>query len=108
MEVLKWIMFAVIAGVLSVVAAVFFGWIAGLFQATKESTFRLRALQLFGTRGKTDEFLIVSGDPELVKEVYRVVVATTARVEDARDRAANNTDGGIGIDETEQNTDRSA
>lgn len=107
---LKWIITVIVYAVLTIALAAFLGWIAGIYQASREASFRRRALKLFGSGGKTEEFFIASGDSELVEEIYRVVIATTARVEERQAaQSETNIDEGIAIDDkpTEQNTNRS-
>jgi len=89
--------------------AAWLGWLTGFYQATREATFRRRALKLFGSGGKTEEFFIASGDSELVEEIYRVVVATTARVEEQQAAQSETNREGIAIDDrqAEQDTNRS-
>lgn len=86
--------------ILTVPLAMWFGRLAGIYQASRESSFRRRALKLYGKNGQLEEFLIVSGDATIVEQLYEVVVATTKRAEEiAFEKAAENEPIGIANDE---------
>ena len=105
---LKIALLIVVCSIGAVIAAMFFGFLAGVYQAHREVQFRRRALRLLTQNGQGEEFIILSGDSEIVQQVYQVAIATTRRVQEERERATNNE--GIAIDDRskeEQNTDRS-
>lgn len=101
---MKIILLIIICSVGAVFAASFLGWISGIYRASRESSFRRRAIQLLGTKtGQAEEFLILSGEPALVNELYQVCVATTARVQQvqAAQAAESKNDEGIALDDRE-------
>ncbi|MBI5117606.1 hypothetical protein HZA56_14105 [Candidatus Poribacteria bacterium] len=92
----------------SFILAAWLGYLMGVYQSSREATFRRRAIKLFNKNGQGEEFLIVTGDSELVAEAYQIVVATSARA--AEMSAAANNNEGIALDdrtEEKQDTDRS-
>lgn len=92
----------------SFVLAQWLGYVAGLYQARREATFRKRAVKLFTQNGQGEEFLIVTGDGELVAEAYQIIVATSARAQRMAEQTPKNE--GIALDDRpteEQDTDRS-
>lgn len=105
---MKIVLIIIACSIGAVVAAMFFGRLAGIYQAHREASFRRRAIKLMGVKGQAEEFLLISGDATLVSELYQVVVATTARARDIQAAKANNE--GVALDdrqsEEEQDTDR--
>lgn len=102
---LKYLLIGIVVGLVAFLAAMWFGWLAGIYQAAREASFRRRAIKLMSRKGQAEEFLIVSGEATLVSELYQVVIATTARARDIQAAKANNE--GVAIDDRqdEQNTD---
>lgn len=98
----------ILATLLSLLAAAWLGWISGVYEGSKEASFQKRALTLLAANGQAQEFLILSGEEALVRELYRVVVATTTRVEEMQAaKPTTNANEGIALNDTEQDTNRS-
>lgn len=81
MTILQLIVIGLVAGIASYPVAKWLGAVAGVYEAGREETFRRRAIKILSRNGRAQKFLIISGDPQLVDELYEVTIATTARAQ---------------------------
>lgn len=81
-EIGLWILRIIAAAIFAVMIAAGAGILSAVYAANKESSYRKRAIKLFGRNGEAEEFIILSGTPDAVGEVYQLVVATSRRAEE--------------------------
>ncbi len=83
----------------TVFGALLLGYVAGLYKAAKDLSYRWSMLRGTTKDGRSQEFLLLYGDEPVVNELYQVVVATTARVQEKMKQKTE----GVVLDDREPN-----
>lgn len=103
---LQQILIGVICVIVAPLVAAMLGWLLGIMQASREASFRRRALKLYRRDGQIEEFLILSGEPALVQHLFQIVVATSIKASEIAVETAKRNEGIKINDDNEENDEQ--